>query len=161
MVMRPARITKTQTCLPDDGWLPTLAPPPALILTEPDPPPPPDMDALWHRFYRAYPRHTAPRAGRLAFDRIIRNGEATIDDLIQGAIRYAEHCARRGTAPQYIAHPATWINGGQWANEYGAPVAASTSSFARVGAAFRDAARHGREGVRGAARGRGLDAADD
>ena len=62
---------------------------------------------LW---YAAYPRKVARGAAERAFAKAIKI--AAIEDLIAGATRYAK--AVSGKEPEFVAHPATWLNGKRW-----------------------------------------------
>ena len=62
---------------------------------------------LW---YAAYPRKVARGAAERAFAKAIKT--AAIEDLIAGATRYAK--AVSGKEPEFVAHPATWLNGKRW-----------------------------------------------
>ncbi|KQP53040.1 hypothetical protein ASF34_01320 [Methylobacterium sp. Leaf106] len=49
------------------------------------------------------------------FDRVLKAGRASLDDLMAGVARYAAE--RTDEEPQYTKHPKTWLNGGHWADE--------------------------------------------
>ncbi|TXN00568.1 helix-turn-helix domain-containing protein [Methylobacterium sp. WL64] len=78
---------------------------------EESPPTPTPFDEWW----QAYPRRDGKIAARKAFDRVLKNRSATIEELIAGARRYAE--ARAGDDPKFTKVPTTWLNGGHWADE--------------------------------------------
>ena len=67
------------------------------------------------RWYAIYPKHRARGKARKAFERIIRSGKATVDELIAGATRYAAE--RQGQEQRFTKDPATWLNGECWADE--------------------------------------------
>ena len=71
-----------------------------------------DFD-LW---YSTYPRHIAKISARTAYDRTIKKGLATAEQLLKGAIAYAATVA--GSDPKFTKHPTTWLNGGCWDDEY-------------------------------------------
>lgn len=62
-------------------------------------------------------RHVPRKVGRGNAERAYRAAQkhATPGDLLAGIQRFAEQV--RGTDPQYIAHPATWLNGKRWLDE--------------------------------------------
>lgn len=66
-------------------------------------------------FWAAYPRRTHKAEARKAWSKALK--EATADTIVEAAGKYAEHCKRQGTAAQYIAHPASWLNGLRWEDE--------------------------------------------
>jgi putative intracellular protease/amidase len=78
-------------------------------------------DALFDRFWQAYPRHVAKATARKAWHRALRLG-ADPTDVIRGAERYAADPNRE---PTYTAHPTTWLNGGRWQDD---PLPARTST---------------------------------
>ena len=114
-----------------EGGLPAEPPP----LTEAE------IDAMFAEFYRAYPRHVGVKTARKAFGKVIRSGEATLEQMIEGAIAYAEERRRAGKGPEWIAHPATWINAGRWSDERQPAYSAATASAARVGLEYRARSR--------------------
>jgi hypothetical protein len=62
-------------------------------------------------FYQAYPRHTARAAAEKAFARAIK--KTTLEILLAAVERQKP----AWTDPQFIPHPATWLNQGRWADE--------------------------------------------
>lgn len=94
------------------------------------------IDDLFREFYRAYPRHKAPKDARIAFRAAIK--EATFDQIMEAVDRYATDIERKGTRPEYIAHPATWLRAGRWADELdAAPASPALASAYRIGLEFR------------------------
>lgn len=73
-------------------------------------------------FYEAYPLKKA-RDGALRAYRAARNRGATHEQIMAGCARYAAE--KRDADPKYIKHPATWLNGGCWADESGPQPAAT------------------------------------
>ena len=84
--------------------------------------------AQWQAWYDAYPRHTAARAGAKAWRDAVRSG-VPVDKLQAGAEAYAKAC--QGKDVQYVAYPATWINGGRYDD---APETADTQAPRRADA---------------------------
>jgi hypothetical protein len=70
---------------------------------------------FFEQFWAAYPRRVAKKAAVAALDRVRRSEEVTFDNLLDGVRIYARSVA--GKDPQYIAHPATWLNGARWDDE--------------------------------------------
>lgn len=71
------------------------------------------------RFWREYPRRIAKKAAMRALEKVKREGVLWLK-LIAAVRLYAQHCAARGE-PEYIKHPATWLNGGCWEDELTPP----------------------------------------
>lgn len=67
---------------------------------------------LW---YSVYPRRVDPEDAWKAYDRVVRSGKATPEELLAGAHRYA--IEKRHSEAKYIKQPATWLNKGSWKNE--------------------------------------------
>jgi hypothetical protein len=82
-------------------------------------------------WYRNYPKHVAKGAALKAYQRIIKTGEASAADLLNGCMRYAAE--RDGQDPKYTKHPATWLNQKCWLDESAAPAAPSAGNGACVG----------------------------
>lgn len=75
----------------------------------------PGLDA-WETFWALYPRRTAKKAARKAWDRAIKDEDPRA--IVAGARAFAEHW--KGQPRErlaYIPYPATWLNAGSWADE--------------------------------------------
>lgn len=66
-------------------------------------------------FWKIYPRKVGKPAAIKKFVAIVKKGEATIAEILDGARRYAAAVA--GGDPKYIAHPLTWLNHGRWSDD--------------------------------------------
>ena len=64
-------------------------------------------------FWSICPRKTAKGSARKAWIKAIKT--ALPETIIDGIKAYAK--SAQGTEPQYIAHPATWLNGERWSDE--------------------------------------------
>jgi hypothetical protein len=75
-----------------------------------------------------YPRRVGKGHARRAYEKIVRSGRATSDDLITGVMRYAaERDAEIGAGrsePKFTKHPATWLNAECWQDETAPRIAA-------------------------------------
>lgn len=80
----------------------------------------------FEQWYSIYPRHEAPKRARKAFLSVERSGEVSFADLIAATQRFAAIVS--GKERQFIPHPATWLNGGCWADETPAPPPAAGGS---------------------------------
>jgi uncharacterized protein YdaU (DUF1376 family) len=87
-------------------------PTPFLELSPPKPQAAPagDFDAFW----KAYPRRVGKDAARKAFTAAVKRSSVA-------AVMAGLQAARFSSDPQFVPHPATWLNQGRWADE--APVA--------------------------------------
>lgn len=75
------------------------------------------IDQAFEAFWRAYPRRVSKGAARKAYGKAIR--KISHGELMAATRRYAVTVA--GKDPQFIPHPATWLNGERWSD--GAEVA--------------------------------------
>jgi hypothetical protein len=87
-------------------------------------------------FWRAYPLHKAKAAAEKAYQKIIRTKRATPEQIVEGALRYADE--RRGQDPQYTKHAATWLNAECWNDEPAAAAASLGPQLAKVVRALAD-----------------------
>lgn len=69
----------------------------------------------FEEFWRIYPRREDKKKAFTVWQKALKGG-ATADEIIAGAVRYAKY--RAGEPEQYTKHPATWLNGDCWENEY-------------------------------------------
>jgi hypothetical protein len=91
------------------------------------------IDESFEQFYAAYPRHTARADAARAYRKIVKAGDATPDELLEGARRFAAE--RRGQDSKYTAHAATWLNGHRWTDEPSQPQQGDPTDRPRSGAA--------------------------
>lgn len=76
----------------------------------------PDFDRLFEEWWAQYPRGrkgSKPKC-RAKYESIIRKGEATAEELLRGAMRYA---AAGYDDSKFVAGPLPWLNQGRWADE--------------------------------------------
>jgi hypothetical protein len=66
-------------------------------------------------FWFRYPKKVAKKTARLALFKVMKSGEVEFDKLIEAVDNFARLV--RGKDPQYIPHPATWLNAGRWDDE--------------------------------------------
>jgi hypothetical protein len=71
--------------------------------------------AGFETWWRQYPKRVAKAAALKAYRTVLTKELTTPDELLAGAMRYAAD--REGQDPRYTKHPATWLNGGCWADE--------------------------------------------
>lgn len=73
------------------------------------------LEAEFERWYAGYPlkkgRGLALKAFCLARKRV------SLEVLISSAATYAADCVAKGRKAEFIAHPATWLNGERWSDE--------------------------------------------
>lgn len=89
-----------------DGRKNTSSNRPTLFDAQPSAPPP--EGDRFVRWYRAYPRHVAKSDANRAFDKLMKAGKAPFESLMAATEAFA--AAMVGKDPQYIPHPATWLN---------------------------------------------------
>lgn len=66
-------------------------------------------------FWGAAPRKVGKQHALRAFKKAVK--DISPDLLVAGMQSYAEQVKRKGIEPQFIKHPATWLNGGCWDDE--------------------------------------------
>lgn len=69
-------------------------------------------------WWKEYPRKVSKIDAQKSFEKIIQAGQASFDELLQGAKQYAEYCREQNTEEKYIKHPSTWLNQGCWSDEH-------------------------------------------
>lgn len=67
-------------------------------------------------FWMIYPRKVAKGNAQKAWTKAVKR--ASVEEILAGARRYAE--ARQGQDNQFTAHPASWLNGDRWADDFNA-----------------------------------------
>lgn len=72
------------------------------------PPPPP---AGFEVFWSAYPRSEGKLAAQKAWPKAVKAALGEVDDIIQGAVRFA---ADPNRTPEFTPHASTWLNAGRW-----------------------------------------------
>ena len=68
----------------------------------------------FEEFFRAYPRPTAKQAAIQAYNKAVP-GVILHRDLMTACRKFAT--AMKGRDPQFVPHPATWLNQGRWDDE--------------------------------------------
>ena len=72
------------------------------------------MKARFDRFWASYPRHTAKQGAEKAFLKL-NPDDALLDTMLAAIDR--QRASPQWRDPQYIPHPATWLNGHRWEDE--------------------------------------------
>lgn len=72
------------------------------------------IDDTWEQFWNTYPRRTGKANARRAWDKLSATDRTTALDALTDHVGYWKAA---GTQPQFIPHPATWINGRRWEDE--------------------------------------------
>jgi hypothetical protein len=85
-----------------------------------------DFDAWWQEAPRKVGRGQALKAYSASRKR------ADAETLLAGIQRYAASCRAKGTEPQFIAHPATWLNGDRWLDEDAPPKPTASAAAPRI-----------------------------
>jgi hypothetical protein len=89
-------------------------------------------DPAFQKFYKSYPRHTAPDDAFKAWQQMIRAG-AKPSEIMAGLARF-----QFGSEAKYIPYPASWLRAGNWKSE---PTTQSALSGWNVGTGNPDDAR--------------------
>lgn len=82
--------------------------------------------ALFDRFWAAYPRRTAKKAARKAFDRIGATPEL-VDRMVAALEAQQQQPQWQKDDGQFIPHASTWLNGERWEDEVDVAVARPVS----------------------------------
>jgi hypothetical protein len=80
------------------------------------------MGIAFDEFWELYPRKVGKIDAEKSYGKAMKL--ATIDQIREGAKKFAARC--QNTEPQYIPHPATWLNAGRWDDQ---PMAAPDRTF--------------------------------
>ena len=75
-----------------------------------------DIDALFDKFYTAYPLKKSRQAAAKSFAKVIKT--TPFDEIMAGLESYKEEISKKGTTAEYIKHPSTWLNNACWQDEY-------------------------------------------
>ena len=73
--------------------------------------------AQFNRWWAECPRKVGKEAAGRKIKAVIKGGQVTMDELIDGMRRYASHVRANATEPQFVVHPATWLNQGRWQDD--------------------------------------------
>ncbi|MGO4389436.1 hypothetical protein AB4Y85_18055 [Microvirga sp. 2YAF29] len=71
--------------------------------------------AAFREFMNHYPKRVGFKDAERAFACVVTAGEATVEELIAGAMRYAAE--RDGQEQRYTKGPVRWLEGGHWKDE--------------------------------------------
>jgi len=87
-------------------------------------------------FWAAYPRKVGKAAAERAYDKVTEH--FTPMEILDGLDRWV--ASHSDTDPQFIPHPATWLNGRRWEDEEPAPVLTPMQRELAVGGSMGPAA---------------------
>ena len=73
-----------------------------------------ESDRLFDKFWSVYPRHEGKQNARKAFDKL-KPDDAMLETLVNAILKQKQ--SAQWSDPQYIPHPATWLNGHRWEDE--------------------------------------------
>lgn len=68
-------------------------------------------------FWQIYPRRVAKKAAERSYLKALSEG-AKPEDIISGVKRYIAHIQEKEIQLQFVKHPATWLNGWCFEDEY-------------------------------------------
>ncbi|MDN6291467.1 MAG: phage replisome organizer N-terminal domain-containing protein [Tetragenococcus halophilus] len=77
----------------------------------------PDTDSF-ESFWEIYPNKKSKKKAVKLFEKVLEEKEATFEQLIEGAKKYALEVDQKETPEKYIKHPTTWLSHGCWADKY-------------------------------------------
>lgn len=86
-----------------------------------------EIDFLFEEFWKEYPkaRRVGKDGARKKFISILKNKEATAQDLIAGARNYRLINEKNKTEDRFIKHPTSWLHNGRWKDEVDIPTAST------------------------------------
>jgi hypothetical protein len=73
-------------------------------------------DSFFEDFYNLYPKKIGRQTAIKAYEKAVK--KTTHEIIMQGLARYKKHISEKNTETQFIKHPATWLNGGCWDDDY-------------------------------------------
>lgn len=73
------------------------------------------IEAAFLEFWRQFPKKKNFKEAKTAYTHVVTTGEATVEVLNAGAMRYAAE--RDGEDPRYTKNPKTWLEGHCWMDE--------------------------------------------
>jgi hypothetical protein len=73
-----------------------------------------EQDRLFDKFWSVYPRHEGKQNARKAFEKL-KVDETLLETLINAIVKQKQ--SAQWSDPQYVPHPATWLNGRRWEDE--------------------------------------------
>lgn len=74
-----------------------------------------EVISAFESFWQQYPRRVGKLKAEQIYNKIIESKQASAEDLLAGAGRYAAE--RAGEKPKFTKHPSTWLNGRHWMDE--------------------------------------------
>ena len=72
----------------------------------------------FEEFWSLYPRKLERKKSEIRFNNILKNKEATFEEIIKGLKNYIAYLEQENTEKCFIKHSLTWLNGYCWQNEY-------------------------------------------
>ncbi|CAA0096899.1 Uncharacterised protein [Starkeya nomas] len=99
----------------------------------------PGVQDDFSRWWSAYPRHDGEAGARREFNRVIGSGEATVAELLAGALRYA--AGRQGEPARFTKLAENWLRSGHWKDQIDLTSPRSTENRQYGGFSFTEYAR--------------------
>lgn len=102
---------------------------PVLELVPPEPSPPAEKaapakavavsvrQADFERFWLEVPKKVGKDDANRKFLAALKASQVSVDELVGGMRRYAQHVRSNSIEPKYIVNPATWLHQGRWKDE--------------------------------------------
>lgn len=73
-----------------------------------------ETNRLFEKFWTVYPRHEGKQNAKKAFDKL-HVDDALLETLINAIVKQKQSV--QWSDPQFVPHPATWLNGRRWEDE--------------------------------------------
>lgn len=90
-----------------------------------------EFEEDFQMFYDSYPRKRDRKLAFTAYVRARRNG-TTHETIMGGVFAYGNECELLQRDSNYIAYPATWLNGERWCDEYQTTVKVRNDNYGRM-----------------------------
>lgn len=90
-------------------------PPLLAVIEQPPLTPLAEFTPTFDDFWKPWPRKVDKEPARKAFDKAIKKANAAV--IVEACRAYAQRCIDVGQDPQFIPHPATWLNKERWTND--------------------------------------------
>ena len=75
------------------------------------------LEAFEQDFWAEYPRKVGKFMARKAWIKVEPWDQETCDEIFSGLSRWLAYWRSRGTEPDFIPYPATWLNQHRWEDE--------------------------------------------
>ena len=77
-----------------------------------------NINNMFEQFWLKYPRKINKKKTKEKFTNLLLKEKIDYSLIDKGLDNYIRQIKEKGTAPEYIAHPTTWLNGARWEDDY-------------------------------------------